>query len=158
MEATVAEETAEVPTENINVAEMVEKPRLEALLLADYASITTTGKPDVCGIFDEFSIEADKKNTGFFYLYIRVAGTLKGELDISFFHPDGKLMATATTELMGNMPQGKRRVSLLQRMALEIAMAGEYWVDISYQRQSLGGTSFSVRYREKGAGDDIVSG
>jgi hypothetical protein len=66
----VAEETASVvPTVNIDVAEKRAKPRLEALLLADYWSVTLSGKADVCGVFDEFSVDPEKKNTGFFFLY-----------------------------------------------------------------------------------------
>ena len=64
----MSEDTVTIPEVHIDVDKERQKPRLEALLLADYGSMTQAGKADVCGIFDRFLIDPEKKTTGLFYL------------------------------------------------------------------------------------------
>ena len=151
----MAEDVAMLASVNIDVAKERSKPRLEALLLADYASITASGKPDICGIFDQFSVDPEKKSTGYFYLYIRTAETLEGEIHIAVIDPNGKALAVAVTESSSGSKTRQKRLSLLQRLTLDATEEGEYWIDVSYMGQSLGGGSFDVKYREKD--DDITA-
>jgi hypothetical protein len=155
----VAEETAVVPTVNTDVAQKRSQPRLEAISFADYANMTGDGKAIICGIVDRFFVDPEKKKTGNFYLYVRTVETIEGTIEMSFFDPNGQLVAKGIAEIdTAALTQAlRRRLSIIERMSLDTPMEGEYWIDVSYGGQSLGGASFAVEFTKKEPSNDIIS-
>lgn len=154
----MAEETIEVPTATIDVAKEVEKPRLEALLFAEYGAIALDKKGLVCGIFDRLFVSAEKKETGLFYLFVRTCETLDDEIRIRIFSPDNNLLAVAESGEVQNpeviKKEPPRHLQVLHRLSLKTPLEGIYWFEVLYKGQSLGGTPLIVMFKQE---DENVS-
>lgn len=147
----MAEDTAAIPSVNIDVAQERKKPRLEALLFCDYVAITTEKKAVLAGIFDKLTIQEDDRTVAF-SLYIRTAET-REPMQLSIFGPDNILGMVGMIRPQESLPDDEDKTLHIQMtvaISFEVPMEGIYWFDISYKGQSLGGNCFRVIMRKQG--------
>jgi hypothetical protein len=146
----VAEETAEVPTVNIDVASTYKKPRLIALLFCNFFNVTGNRKPNLLGIFDRMAVDHEKKKTPNFFMFIKLAGVL-GPSEIHVYSPRGERIMAALLE--GRIPPtSSDEIVYAQAMInieLEVKEEGIYWFDVLYQGNSLGGNGLGITFKQR---------
>lgn len=159
----MAEEATAIPTVNIDVAQERDRPRIEALLFADYAAITTSGKPDVCGIFGRILADPETKNTGLFYIFIKIIGVIGVPLELAITNPEGKTVAAGkilTPASESNEQAGSSEIQMIhviQRMVLNVKIEGTHWFSVLYNGKPLGGAAVGIEFKKQGDSNDHVS-
>lgn len=155
----MSEDTATIREVNINVAsinvtEEAKKPRLAALLFAEYAITSEEKKITLCGIFDRILIDREKeekKRLHRFFVYIKMAETVSGSVHLAILNPEGKPIAGGAVETVEH-PAGEqppRYMQILQQIIIELPVNGVYWFDVFYREQLLGRVPLIVGYNSE---------
>ncbi len=144
----MSEEAIVKPEINIDVAQEVKKPRLQAVLFCDYSSDSIDNKANLLGIFDRIYVHPDKKATPEFELYVRTVETL-GRLKVSIIDPSGNLVSVITYSEKGERttPNLPLLVELQATVRFKASVEGVYWFDVSCEGESLGGAGLAVAFR-----------
>lgn len=137
-------------TSNADIAEERKKRRLIALSFCDFVSQDVQGKMNLMGCFDNIYRDKETKQTGHFYIYIRTAGRMDGRTEVTFLDPNDKPVVQvgydATTK---EVPHGKpSHVQFFARINFVAEEKGVYWVDVTYEGESLGGRDLTISERE----------
>lgn len=128
------------------------KPRLEAVLFADYGEVTTEGKIVLVDIFNRIVI--DPKDRGApggigCSLFVRTVETVEEPIWIKLVDPTGALVDQGLGDdpawLVGETPW-PRHLQTLRRLVFRPLEAGLYVIDVSYKGQSLGGTHLIIEF------------
>lgn len=143
-------EVMTLPEIDIDVSEEWTKPRLVTILFCESANLTNEGKANVWNIFDRIFVNDEKKQTGAFTVFVRTAQTWKGELRLTVVAPNNEAIAVLTyeatePELAADRPT---YVQFIGKLALKVEVDGIYWVDISYQGRSLGGSALALQFQK----------
>ncbi|MGH9846963.1 MAG: DUF6941 family protein [Blastocatellia bacterium] len=144
MEMTVARKA------QINIAEVLGKPRLVAVLFCDYLDRTKEGKSNLAGAFDIIYVDPERKRTPPFFLFVRTAETGSGPLEVTFFDPNGAAAAaTFKASHYTPTPGQPGHMQVLARIQIDTPVEGVYWVDVSHHDQPLGGAALTVEFRKQ---------
>jgi hypothetical protein len=147
----VSEDTALAkPEVDTDVARRRARPRLDALLFADYGLTAVDQKITLAGIINRISVDPETKVSGRFFMFIRTSETVESGFQITVYDPDGKIAASGDVKVAAPTdlppPHG---VQSLQAVALEDVKEGMYWFEVSYQGERLGGTALAIEYRKQ---------
>ena len=145
----MVEDTAAIPEVNIEVAQERAKPRLVSLLFYDFANRTGNGKLNLLGIFDRIIVDAEKKRTRSFGLFIKTAETHDGIIRILILDPNGQLIAGLDFGLAEKEYPKDEKYHVAQAsggIEFDTPVEGLYWFDASYNGKSLGGTGLQVDF------------
>ena len=145
----MTQETAEIPEANIEVAQEREKPRLISLLFYDFANRTANGKFNLSGIFDRIIVDAEKKRTRSFGMFIKTAETQEGVVRILILDPNGQVIAGLDFGLAEKEYRKDESYHVAQAsggIEFETPVEGLYWSDVSYNGKSLGGTALQIDF------------
>ena len=142
---------------NIDAEQERQKPRLVAILLFDFASQTNEGKQNILGIFDRVKVSVDKKRTPPIGFYLKTAHTFDDQIQVAILSPENQLVAGFFFGAPEKERDGKKltQMQILGIVEFDTPMAGEYWIDVSYKEQSLGGFRLVVDFvdtKEEGDG------
>jgi hypothetical protein len=134
---------------NVDVATALATPRLEVAAFADYASMSKQDKISIAGIFDRILIDKDTKQSNGFFIFVRTAETVRGNIQITLMAPDHTPVAAVIYDASAKKfsPGQPRIVQFLDRIAFKATVEGVYWLDVSYKEQSLGGTGLIVEFK-----------
>lgn len=142
---------AELVRPNIDVEQERKKPRLEALLFCHYAAIDERGKATIAGCFDRLKVNPETKNSGSFYIAIRTGETRKGRINVSIISPANDLLGNLFYDADIDRPLDvPSHIQFMDAISFQAEREGVYWVDVSFNGESLGGTSLTVEYRSPG--------
>jgi hypothetical protein len=146
-------------TSNAEIAKDRKKPRLVALTFCDLVSFDNTGKVNLMGCFDRIDVNRETNATGGFYLYVRTAETRKGHIDVTFLDPQNKPVAQAGYDIEvtdAEVPPGMpAHVQFYGRIAFGAIVKGVYWVDVTFNGESLGGRDLTISEpEEEGSRDE----
>jgi hypothetical protein len=153
----LSEEQPFVPTINVKGSEEVKKPRLGAILFCEYATMTEKGTYVFAGCFERFVFGKDEpKVTSNFFLYVRASETREGDFQVAIIDPnDTPIMAFKyDIESSGFMLNVPASVHFAQRIKFPVAVEGTYWVDVSFNGESLGGAPLLVEFTKEEASED----
>ena len=135
-------EKTNLPDDTVNGIIEHSVPRLNALLFAEWASETQSGKHAICGIFDKVQIMRGGSLPLTFYLYLRTVQTHRDIVEVRLTSPSGIEVASLSIEaieppnvLSDDSPVIVQGTSLLTMIFDQI---GVYWFDVSYRGESLG--------------------
>lgn len=145
----MVEETAVIPKINIDVAQELEKPRLVSLLFYDFANRTGNGKLNILGVFDRIIVDAEKKRTRSFGMFIKTAETHEGIIRILILDPNRQLVAALDFGLAEKEFPKDEKYHIAQAsgaIEFDTPVEGLYWFDVSYNGKSLGGTALRVDF------------
>lgn len=132
---------------NIDVAKERQKPRLEGLLFSDYGAVIEDGKTIIAGIINQINVDPAAKETGQFFLFIRVAGLSEGKFEIIIFDPKGKNVIGGLVEGdISTDKSGQGAIQIIEPLALAPVQEGTYWVSIFYKGEMLGGAALLIKY------------
>lgn len=149
MEDGLSEQKPFVPQISIVASEELKKPRLEAILFCEYASRTDKGTLVLGSCFDRFLFEKDEnKVTTPFYLLVKTGETTQGELQIAIIDPNNTVILAFSLSVGEKefLPDYPASVQFLERIQFPVPVEGNYWIDVSYQGKSLGGTPLIVEF------------
>jgi hypothetical protein len=147
----LADETVELPPVTIDVSEVLPKPRLEAVLFCEYANQTSDGKTNLLGIFERIYVNRETKQSGGFFLFVRLAEAIEGLIQISLLDSNGKPVLAVGVDLSGAVFEGHypKMLQVLDRVAFQATELGVYWLDVTYKGESLGGAPLIVEMRSE---------
>lgn len=144
-EATVA---VELVPPKIDVVKERKKPRLEALLFCHYASLDKKDKGIFVGCFDRLFVNPETKQTGTFNILVRIGEARKGRIVISLISPSNVLLGNIYADAnIDRAPDEPVHIQVLETIGFQADEEGVYWIDVSYNGKSLGGTSLTVKFR-----------
>ncbi len=134
---------------NIDVAQVLSKPRLEGVLFAEYANQTADKKTNLSGIFERLRVFRSTKQSGSFFIFVRTAETNRGPLQIALIDPSGKVIIGFGFDLSDQTAEGKypAMIQFLDRVAFTVTTEGTYWLDVAYNGQSLGGAPLIIEWK-----------
>lgn len=145
-------------TSNAEIAKDRKKPRLVALTFCDLVSFDNTGKVNLMGCFDRIYVNQETNATGSFYLYVRTAETRKGHIDVTFLDPKNKPIAQAGYEVEvkeADVPLDMpAHVQFYGRIGFGAIVKGVYWVDVTFNGESLGGRDLTISEPEEDGSKD----
>jgi hypothetical protein len=148
----VAEETEREPQVTIDPAAERARPRLIALLLCDYLNQTAEKKYNLMGTFDRIVVDAEKRTTPNFMLYVRTNHIGLGEMQVVIFGPSNAVVGGMLTEVRRQEDVPDDAPEVLQ-FALQVQFTveepGEHWIDISHNGVSIGGAPLTIEYRSE---------
>jgi hypothetical protein len=134
----------------IDVDQERNRPRVVAFLFFDFYNRTVEGKHNFLGLFDRIIVPADKKRTTPLGFYLRTANTFDEPIQVTIYNASNK-----PTGGFGVSPQEKEKdgqkltqMQLVGAIEFETPDAGNYWVDVSYGGQSIGGMRLTVELQE----------
>lgn len=145
----MVEDTAAIPEVNIDVTQEREKPRLVSVLFYDFANRTGNGKFNLSGIFDRIFVDAEKKRTRSFGMFIKTAETHEGIIRVLILDPNGQLIAALDFGLAEKEFPKDEKYHITQAsggIEFDTPVEGLYWFDVSYNGKSLGGTALQVDF------------
>lgn len=146
----MVEGTAAIPEVNIDVAQVREKPRLVSLLFYDFANRTGNGKFNILGVFDHIIVDAEKKRTRSFGMFVKTAQAHEGVIRILILDPDGQLIAGLDFGVAEKEYPKDEKYHVAQASGViefDTPVEGLYWFDVSYNGKSLGGTGLQVDFK-----------
>lgn len=152
----MSEDAAVIPTVNIDVAKERGTTRLISFLFFDYSNRTATNKLNLMGIFDRILVNQETKKTHPFGVFIRTAFTWDRPVNVTAFNPSGEPLAGFIYQIdSAQFPQEKRlsTTQVVFAFEFETPVEGRYWLDVSFDGQSIGGCDLLVEFR-KGHGLD----
>jgi hypothetical protein len=128
-------------TENaaaIDLSGQAERTRLLALLFADYAETTQSGKAVIAGVFDQVMFQPGVPAS--FYLYVRTVQSIPEIVTITILNPTGVSLGDMTLKPPdGFVPTTTPFYSqVTARIALPVTEAGLYWFDVTCNGERLG--------------------
>lgn len=145
----MADEAVHIPQVTVDVAQVLQKPRLEAVLFCEYANRTEDEKTNLSGIFERIFVNRETKLSGGFFLFVRLAEAGEGPIQIVLLDPANKPVLGIGADLSGDLFKGNypKMIQVLDRVAFQATELGVYWLDVSYKGESLGGAPLIVEMR-----------
>lgn len=143
------QETVE-PQINVDVAQERDRPRVVAILFHDFHNLTQEGKHNFLGVFDQIIVPADKKRTTPLGFFLRLANTFDSIVEVAIFNPSNKQVGGFSFSAGEKEKDGKKLTQMQLGGAVEFDTPeeGDYWVNVSYQGQSIGGHRLRVELKE----------
>ena len=145
-----------------------EQPRLVALLFADWFNRTDEGKYNLSGIFVRIRTSPTNPHTPRFALYMRLENVDPTvPIHLKVIGPNGDVgidgtVVPSAAELAAVEPIRDEVAELQAAAWLQFIppIAGQYWFEISYRGEVLGGAMLSIDFHdlEKGDPDGSDSG
>lgn len=133
---------------NIDVEQERKRPRLEVLLFCHYAALDKQGKGTFAGTFDRLFVDPAVKQSGTFYLVVRTGETRTGKITVSIISPKDELLGNLFYEPQVDRPPDEpSHIQFIEGMGFQADEEGIYWFDVSFNGESLGGTSLTVKFR-----------
>lgn len=133
---------------NIDAEIERKKPRLEVLLFCHYASLDKKEKGVFVGCFDRLFVNPETKQSGTFAIVARLGEARKGRIVISILNPANVLIGNIFADVDVDRPLDEpTHVQVVETISFEAKEPGVYWIDVSYNGESLGGTSLTVVHR-----------
>ena len=138
----------------IDVEQELGKPRLGALLFADWASANPDGKIVLAGVFDNvvLPVTLEHPHVVFgFYLFVKVGQAHKSNINIWCYSPNGDALSRIIMEPPPKYVPDANGPNLIQavlHVGLEFNQPGIHWFDVEYDGQSLGKTSLIVSFQK----------
>lgn len=137
---------------------VIGRPRLEALLFCDWANETAEHKHNLIGSFDHVYVDAEERMTPAFWIYVKVGLIQPDVLTLHVYDPTGTLSVDASFTLHDVPAVGDdmkvqgdtttfKKVQIVNRIQFRALMEGEYWFDVSFKGERLGGAPLSIEYR-----------
>jgi hypothetical protein len=156
----LADETVVLPEVNTKVAEVLPKPRLEAAIFCEYANQTPDGKTNLGGVFDRLYVNRETKQSGGFFLFVRLAEATQGLIRIALLDPNDKPVMHIGLDVSEHSFEDTypKLVQYLDRVGFQATELGTYWLDVSYKGEFLGGASLIVEVRPEEKKDERESG
>lgn len=144
------EEKQSLFTPKIDAAQVRKKPHLEALLFCQYFSQDKEGKNNIMGTFDRLFVDPKTLETGVFFIFARTGETRQGDIIVSIINPNNVVAANLTYSVPEHVasPDLPLQVQFCGQVGFKIKMEGSYWIDVSYEGESLGGAALTVKFRE----------
>ena len=137
------------------------RPRLEALLFAEYATRTDKGLYVLSGCFGRLAFSKDEKRvTSKFYLYVQAGETRRGDFQIAIFNPNDEIHLAIKFEIeeQEHLPKYPVQIHLLQIVQFPVPIEGNYWFDVSCDGHSLGGAALIIEFEKAEEKDEHESG
>lgn len=135
-------------TSTADVVEDRKRPQLVNISLCDLISLEQSGKVNLMGCFDRIFRDKKTKTTGNFYLYVRTAETRTGHINITFLTQKNVpiLQVGYDIEIRDTEPPLDKplHTQFHSRMSFIAKEKGVYWVDVTYNGQSLGGRVLTI--------------
>lgn len=153
----MAEQQPYIPKVNIVASEEVKKPRLSAILFCEYAARTDRDTYLLAGCFERFLFNKDeRKVTSHFFLYVSTSETKDGVFQVAVVSPDENIILAYSYELgsEGLIPGIPASVHFLERVQFPVPVEGIYWIDVSFNGESLGGAPLIVEFEKEKAEED----
>jgi hypothetical protein len=153
----LSEQQPYVPKVSVVASEEVKKPRLGAILFCEYAARTEKDTYLLAGCFERFVFKKDEpKFTSNFFLYVRASQTREGDFQVAIIDPSDRILLAYTYDLdsAGLIPDVPASIHFLQRLKFPVAVEGVYWVDVSFNGESLGGAPLLVEFQKEEASED----
>lgn len=150
-----------VPKVTIDVAAERRRPRLEALLFAEYATKSEGGLYHLSGCFNRLLFsKGEKRITNRFYLYVQTGETRDGEFQVAVFSPGNELLLAMSFEIetAEYSPKYPTQFHLLHRVQFPVPVEGNYWFDVSYRGESLGGAPLIIDFKDEELVEDERQG
>ncbi len=145
-------------TSNADIEQERKKQRLIALTFCDLVSMDNRGKVNLMGCFDRIFVDKETGSTGIFYLYVRTAGTIKGHVDVTLLDTKDKPIAQVGYDVdvkEENMPKDRTpHVQFYTRIGFGTTGRGAYWVDVTFNGESLGGRDLTIADKEEEGKED----
>jgi hypothetical protein len=139
-------------TSNADIKQERQRQRLVALTFCDLVSFDTRGKVNLMGCFDRIFVDKETSQTGLFYLYVRTAGARKGHVDVTFLSPKNKPIAQIGYDIdvkEADVPLDRpAHVQFHGRVGFGAKEKGVYWVDVTFNGESLGGRDLTIADKE----------
>ena len=122
----------------VDMSGQAEQTRLLALLFADYAEVTTSGKAVVAGVFDQLLYQSGVASP--FYIYARIVQSAPETVMVSILNPTGiKLGEMILKPPDGFVPkETPYYMQIAARSAVLFAEPGLYWFDVTCGGERLG--------------------
>lgn len=148
----MADQTITVPNIDIDWKAELHRPRMLALLFADWASETTDHKLAIGGVFDRIFLRPTEevRRLGF-YIYLRVTEAYQETTNILVYAPDGQVMAQLELGVDPNYIASQTEpnfVQLVSRIGLPLTQPGIHWFEVRYRNESLGRVPLIVQLME----------
>jgi hypothetical protein len=128
------------------------KPRLLALVTADWANLTQDGKPNVIGVFDRIFVSKLPHDSPRFFLYARLTLPRSGRLALVIRAPDGSALGEVDVEVHRSSETSEARepdcldfVTPLVKLGLPVT--GVYQIDAYFDGELLGQAPLIVAER-----------
>jgi hypothetical protein len=153
----LSEQQPYVPKVSVTASEEVKKPRLGAILFCEYAARTEKDTYLLAGCFERFVFRKDEpKVTSNFFIYVRASQTREGDFQVAIIDPNDKILLAYTYHLdsAGLIPDLPASIHFLQRLKFPVAVEGIYWVDVSFNGESLGGAPLLIDFQKEEASED----
>jgi hypothetical protein len=145
-------------TSDADVEEERKKQRLIVLTFCDLVSVDNRGKVNLMGCFDRIFVDKETSSTGLFYLYVRTAGTIKGHVNVTFLNAKNKAIAQVGYDVEvkeKNMPKDRvPHVQFYTRIGFGATERGAYWVDVTFNGESLGGRDLTIADKDEEGKED----
>lgn len=149
----MAEDTAQIPAVNIDVAQERLKPRVVALLFFDFANQAENSKLNLLGIFDRLRVNPETKRTNPIGVFLRTSRTFDSETFITVYDPNGEMVAGASFGIDKSEAEKFIQTQVLIRLQFDASIEGLYWFDVSYQGSSIGGAPLLLEFKPLKDGD-----
>ena len=136
---------------SIDIAKEREKPRLVAILFYDNGNQTDDRKITLAGMFDRLFVDLSEKKTVPFGIFVRTAKTFDAPVRVAIVSPDNKVVGGFTfTTYSKDAPKGEKpnMTQLVGRVRFNAPVEGDYWFDVSFNGQSLGGCPLKVEFKD----------
>jgi hypothetical protein len=130
----------------VDVEQERARPRVIAFIFFDFHNNTMEGKHNFLGVFDRIIVPEDKKRTTPLAFFLRTANTFDGPVQVTIFTANNKPtggfgLSSPEKEKDG---QALTQMQIIGAIEFDTPEAGNYWVDVSYMGQSIGGTRLTV--------------
>jgi hypothetical protein len=138
------------------------KPRLLAVLFADYLNHTKEDKVNLMGVYDRIYVNRELKKTPPINLFVRLSEALETPISVTVFSPANKPMSSVQFaasrrqfEESGNRPpEYPKQWQTAMTLQFPVETEGVYWFDISYKGQTLGGVGLPIEFLPEGIKED----
>ena len=153
----MSEQQTIAPKVNIVASEEVKKPRLGAILFCEYAARTDKDTYLLAGCFERFLFSKDDpKVTTPFYLYVRTTETKDGDFQVAIIDPNDKVILAFSYEVASKrvIPGIPASIHFLERIRIPVPVEGIYWVDVSFNGETLGGAPLIVDFSKEKVEED----
>jgi hypothetical protein len=155
----VAENDSDKPKARRDVQREISKPRLLALVFADWGSLGVDGKISVGGVFARMRYTGEKDHKYGFFLFLRCAQTNKSTVKLTVYTPSGEEHGSMTIGPPSDFdpdPDRINYVQLITRVEMPFPEPGIYWFEVRHHRSVLGGAPLTVT-PEASEGDESES-
>lgn len=127
-----------------------EQPRLVAILFFDYSNQTEAGKLNLNGIFDRLFVDTKEKRTVPFGIFVRTAKTLDAPVQVAILtpkrKPTGGIAFSVNSADLGD--QKPDMVQFLGNVQFDAPVEGNYWFDVSFRGERLGGCPLKIEFKD----------